>query len=57
MYKAKTADYKNLPFLISVFYKLTHIVLTFENFKGSDLKCQGASNKTLPESGKVLFLI
>ena len=33
---------KNLPFLISVFYKFTHIVLAFENFKGWDLKCLGA---------------
>ena len=30
--KDKNGRLKNLPFLISIFYKYTHIVLTFENF-------------------------
>lgn len=38
----KNGRLKILPFFMPNLYKYTHIVLTFENFKGSDLKCHGA---------------
>ncbi len=42
---SKRRIFYNLPFLISIFYKYTHIAITFENFSGSYLKCLGAHQK------------
>ena len=43
--------------LISIFYKYTHIAITFENFKGSNLKCLAAPKNTTLLCRVVFFII